>query len=539
MKHTKELTIIFTGISICLWGFGMGIAQDAPPEYAGTRECRDCHRDVARPFADSAHALTLVELNEDTAEDEDNPIAGDFSVDSDNRLITFPGESDPRAFDIDDVAYTLGAGRHVQAYLYETEPGVYHVLPAQWDTVNETWVPLELAAEWPAEEYEFGPNCAGCHVQELNTQAYEWSEDGVMCETCHGPGLDHVLAADDAGGSIDEEELALIYDSINIAVDPQTCGQCHSRGLAADGIHPYPTDYYPGETLTDVFTPFDPDNAAAWHASGHASLPNMQYNETTVSAHPNGLASAQESDNFDATCLGCHSSAQIRITSLLNKDDIDPETVDPLAVVEDHPYGVTCVSCHNPHLSVEEGETAPAANLRAESYTLCTSCHYDSSATDTLHHPVQQVFEGTALIDGIDGVPGAHFTADDGPLCATCHMPQVSTYNGERQSHTFQILAPQDAPEDGMVQGSCTTCHEEGAVALQALIDDIQVDTRQRVETARGAVDADGPQWVIRTLDAIEGDGSAGIHNYAYTDQLLDAVEAELNLDETEEAPTS
>lgn len=544
MKQLIAYALIVTAIGT--WAAALTLAQDDDAfEYAGTGDCRDCHRDAANSHRGSAHDLTLVEIEEDD-DPEDNPIVADFSVGEDIRTVTFPDGDSQRPFTADDVAYTLGAGRHVQAYLYgvegEDEDGdeqtVYYVLPAEWDVIEQTWKTLDLGGEPFSEAYAFGPNCAGCHVQELDTDDYDWGEDGVMCETCHGPGLLHVEAADDAGGSIDEEERAEILGSINIALDGQVCGQCHARGLATDGIHPYPVDYYPGQTLTDSFELYPPDDESHWWPTGHARLPNMQYNEMIVSAHPNALNSAQGSDNFGPDCLTCHSAASLRVDALLTDEEIDPETVDPLAVAEEYPLGVTCVSCHNPHIEVDEeaGETRPVANLRADDYTLCVTCHQDSDVTDGLHYPVREVYEGVTVIEQIDGVPSAHFTAEDGPTCSTCHMASVPTFSGQRHSHTFEIIPPGEALDLEELQDSCSGCHEETPVMLQQLIDDIQVDTRQRIETAQAALTDDAPAWVAVALDLVAGDGSDGIHNYAYTDTLLDRVEAELNLFETAEA---
>jgi predicted CXXCH cytochrome family protein len=532
MKHLGKLPFILLGISLI--GVGLGVAQEATTtrEYAGSGECRECHRDIARPFSDGAHARTLVDMTSDV-EPEENPIVADFSVESDARVVNFPGEDEARAFTADDVAYTLGVGRHVQSYVYEGDDD-YYVFPAQWDTVNDEWMPLELGDSWLSEDYAFGPNCASCHVVGMDVETYTWQEDGAQCETCHGPGMEHVLAADDAGGRIEPEERARIYDSINFALDGETCGQCHSRGIAADGAHPYPVDYVPGQELAASFEVYGPANEDVWFSTGHASDPNMQYNEALQSTHPNALAGAQESDYFEEGCLSCHSATQHLIDRRLANEDIDPETVDPLALVDEHPNGVTCASCHNPHLSAEDDAPDTTANLRQTSYELCTSCHQDNDITDGIHYPVREVFEGMPIVDGIEGDPSAHFEAEDGPTCATCHMPSVPTYNGERHSHTFNIIMPGTALDIDVLENSCSTCHSEEPLALQDLINDIQADTEQRIEAARAAVGDDTPDWVVRALDYVEGDGSAGIHNYAYTDTLLDNVEVELNLTETE-----
>lgn len=513
MKRLGIVSLILSFVFLWIAAF-MVAAQDNEDqyEYIGSRDCRDCHRDVYRAHALTAHALTFVELEEDMPEEE-NPVVADFSSNTE--------------FGLDDVVYTLGVGRHVQAYVTETDDG-YMVLPEMWNVESESWQSLDLASSWPNEAFAFGPNCAGCHTQDLDMDDYTWDEEGVMCESCHGPGLVHVEAADDAGGSVDEEEMALILGAINISVDGQVCGQCHSQGLATDGIHPYATDYYPGMSLDESFALAEGDDT--YWPSGHARLPFMQYNEWISTGHPNSLESAQGSDHFKAECLSCHSATQHEIDLLFANEDIDPETIDPLAVLENSPFGVTCVSCHSPHRQVEEGEPTFAASLRNEADALCVSCHQDNDVTGVLHFPTRQVFEGVTLIEQVEGVPSSHYTAEDGPTCTTCHMPVVDTYFGERHSHTFQIVSPDPEAGENALPDSCSSCHEEGPAALAQFMVDLQDSTRSRVEAARAAVSDDTPDWVMTALTAVENEGSYGLHNYTYTDNLLDAVELQLNL---------
>jgi len=507
------------------------VIREQTYRYAGSGECRECHRDINTAHRDTPHALTLVSVAPDA---ETNPVLADFSVGEDVRDVTFP-DDEARAFTADDVAYTLGAGVHVQAYIYEAEDGLY-VLPAQWNTVDGEWTALDLDESWPSEAYAFGQQCAGCHTVGLETDGYTWVEPGVMCESCHGPGMDHIEAADDAGGRISDAERAELYALVNLGLDSATCGSCHVRGLSTDGVHPYPTDYYPGQDLSASFNAFGPDDDVHFFGSGHAQLPNMQYNEWMTSSHANSLTDMQDAvEDYGPACLECHSVASQRMDQLMSNDDIDPATVTAESVLEEFPHGVTCATCHDAHMELEDGAERLAAGLRVPVEQMCVSCHMDTEATDGLHVTTSILYEGAALVEPVDAVPGAHYEAEDGPTCATCHMATVDTYNGERNSHTFNIVNPADALDEETLQDSCSGCHEENPASLGDLIEDIQVNTRDRIEMARAAITDDTPEWITTALDAVERDGSAGVHNYAYTDALLDAVEAELNLLDTDD----
>ena len=539
MKRVLPYLLLITGICLSVSAVMVVFAQDGGdlladvPQFAGSRECRDCHRSTANAHADTVHAWTMVEVEADV-EVEDNPVVADFSQGDDVRSVTFPGAAQPRSFNLDDIAFTLGAGRNVQAYIYQADDDAYYVLPAEWNVAEETWQPLELAETWPDEAYAFGPNCAGCHTLGLNIEAnYQWQEEGVMCEACHGPGLDHVLAADAAGGSINEEELVAITSNINPGLDPQICGQCHVRGIAEDGIHPYATNFIPGVTdLEDVYDPVEPNDDEFFWPTGNARLPNMQYNEWINAAHSNSLIDIQGRVAYKAECLTCHSATQLLI-DLRQAYDVDAELIDPLAIAEEHSYGVACVACHDPHMEIDNDTLSrPAAMLRADdSYALCTSCHRSNDIVEGIHYPVADVFEGRSLVEGFETQPSPHFSAEDGPGCMTCHMPIVPTYNGDRVSHTFEIIAPGSVLDLDTLKSSCEGCHDESPAVMQQLIDDLQAGTRERISSARQSMNGNSAQWVSSALDVVENEGSFGIHNYTYTNDLLNHVEQELGIE--------
>ncbi len=536
MRQSKILLLLISGVMLLACGIGLlafgettiVFAQAGESDYIGVRECSSCHRTMVREHAETAHGLALQDVERDK-----DPILADFDEGEAVRTVTFPGEDEPRAFTDDDIVYVIGSGKRVQRYLYEVERRVYMVLPAEWNVETGEWQPLSLAGNWPDPAYDWAQNCAYCHVTNFDAERGRWDDDGVQCEACHGPGSVHAELAGDVRGDPTDEDLAAVRAAINPGIDPQICGQCHSRGTNADGL-PYPAGYVPGAELSEFITLFSPNDAAHWYPMGHASGANMQYNEWSNTGHVTSLSNLlanANADEVDSSCLTCHSGDYAYTQSLIAAVRAGERTgAAPASLTPDTAqYGVGCTSCHNPH-----SDAGLPANLVQETYPLCTSCHSTENYTgEGVHHPVREMFEGIQVLPQVSSRPSDHFLNMEGPTCQTCHLPvvPVETYF-TRASHAFKPVLPAETADFAGLVDSCSGCHEDAVSPelIQKLIDDVQTDARTRIDAARAAVNAGTPPWVIEALDFVEGDGSLGIHNYAYADALLDAVFAELDL---------
>lgn len=521
--------LILLGLHLTTGGPYTAAAQDfSEAGYVGADECGSCHRAIVRNHAESPHTLALQEVSRRQPE-----ILADFDAGDALRMVQFPEEDEARPFTADDIELVIGAGRHIQAYLYERDRNDYVVLPAVWNVVEETWEPYSLAESWPDAAYDFGPNCAGCHTTGLDVERFRWEDNGVQCEACHGPASVHVDLARDYGRNPDDEELAEIRAAIYTGADSQVCGQCHSQGHAPETNLPYPVDYRPGQPLLDeaVFQLVEPGDPAHYWPSGHAKQKYMQFNEWVTSAHATALTSLQESDyDKSETCLTCHSGdyrfTQARI-ALHEEGDREGAPPEPLTV-ETAQFGVTCVTCHDPHSDDEE---LPSL-LVSEPYSLCTGCHVQPAELNFIHHPTQEMYEGLTLVEHVEGVPGVHFTAEDGPNCLTCHASEVPVDFTTRASHTLHPILPGAVEGVAELTDTCSACHTEAVTpaGLQQLVEDIRSTTQSRLAAAQAALGADSPEWVRAALSFVEGDGSLGLHNVRYSDALLGAAEAELGL---------
>lgn len=542
--HLNRRAAYLLMMSMGLWGLMAGMAlwfvqaaspvyaqdpQTAEPlEYVGARECRSCHRgDLNRVHEASAHALTL----RYTGDGDTEAILADFSGDAAPQIL-FPGATEPRRLAPADIAYAIGTGTYAQNYLYDLGDDGLAVLPVQWNAVSQSWQPYLPDRPWPGPDFDWQTNCAGCHVTGLNIETGAWRENGVQCEACHGPGSAHLDAADAAGRRPTDEQVLAIRASIYNTPDSQMCGQCHAQGTAGD--RPYPVEYVPGQTdLLDNFALVSPEDAAHWWPTGHARGQNMQFNEWLDSGHASALAALQTAGvSADDTCLSCHSAdyafAQRKI--MLYEDGELDDPMPEAAALETAQSGVTCLSCHVTHTATEQ-----PFQLRDTPYNLCVQCH-SSSALDFVHHPTREMFEGLEIVPNVLGVASSHFSEENVPDCVGCHMERIPTLDGHsRASHSFSTILPGAVINIEGLHDSCMSCHKNQVTPelMQQLIDDVQRDTRDRLDIASAALNSDTPDWVRDALAFVQGDGSLGIHNYAYTDRLLDAVEAELGLSPT------
>jgi predicted CXXCH cytochrome family protein len=607
LKPFSALTAIpFLACGLLLFFYSPSAYAQEPAdmrEYVGGQECAACHRDLVGFHAETAHAQALINV-------QANPAAmlADFSVGEDVRSLTFPGEDSPRSFTADDISYAIGSGKYAQRYLYRLDDGRYIVLPAEWNTQTGEWQPYSLSESWPDPAYDWATQCAYCHTTNLNVEQGTWSEDGVQCEACHGPGSEHLDAGEATERVLTSRERTALDASIELGLDAATCGQCHSRGTEPEHGYPFPQNYRPGDDLLDraVFELVSERSRVHWWQTGQGAHPNMQFNEWITTDHAEAFLTVEQHPHFTSGCLTCHNvtfsrAAQIvarieanddreRIDILFDEADLDIDgiyqidwetlkalTIEALeldtAMIDDsRPFlpqvlpnlidrmraedelassqilprelaevlfiadegtnddhtnqalGVTCAACHNPHST--EGYPALLVN---EPEALCTGCHRSAESIYVLHHPVQQIFEGQPLIAGVQAGASNHFTAEDGPTCATCHMAQVPVESASRVSHILSPVLPAQAAE---FADTCSGCHDEQGQTMQELIDQIQTDTRTRYQAVRASLNGESPDWISRAVEAIEGDGSWGIHNYAYTSAILSAAERELGLSE-------
>ena len=280
-------------------------------------------------------------------------------------------------------------------------------------------------------------NCAPCHtVSEKGnivglaggtggwSTVQDASYHNVQCESCHGPGLEHV-------SNPEGDNKPLAHMDITEETEAASCGNCHS-GAAH---HPF---------------------SEQWKLSGHA----------------NEELAAEEGAN--TSCNGCHEgrAALKRFNGGKSSNYVELTGTKMISL--------TCSVCHDPHGSENPAQLRlPLSGLIADE-NMCIACHLrpgrsqptvdftNSTATTTVrgsHAPQGTVFAGENAgwlppgfsFAGEDALTSSHSNSSVNPdLCAGCHVQRFEVaVDGEPSftsvGHTFQAAPCVDA--EGVTTG--------------------------------------------------------------------------------------
>jgi YVTN family beta-propeller protein len=254
--------------------------------------------------------------------------------------------------------------------------------------------------------------CLGCHTTAADAEAWERDdtfriEDGIQCETCHGPGSEYIDPE-----IMSNRELAM-ERGLRFPTT-KTCKVCHgpkgshestlgvSSWTPESGLeriaHPRPDNPIVGRRNPPSSSPLGTSEHLFIGASGCAEChggPEMgfQFSKWRMGPHarayatlssPEGLAiAAREGVTGDPlesyACLRCHATGA----------GYDAASYSQGFDLRD---GVQCESCHgagadySPEAVMADGAAAHAAGLRQPSKKVCLECHEQSHATTPLDY---------------------------------------------------------------------------------------------------------------------------------------------------------
>ncbi len=196
------------------------------PGYVGSDRCRECHPKEYSQWRLTPHARMLVDAKRDP-----------FTVLADN--------FDSTPFGRDEIIYSVG-NHWLQKYLTRID-GILYQLPRYWNIPERRWEPYSI---WNWMETPYNIHCDGCHTVGFDPSNLTFFEPGIGCESCHGPGQEHVKK----GG-----RLSAIVNPRKLDPDraQMICMACHTDGMdTATETFPFPVGFVPGEDLAKYYTEF-------------------------------------------------------------------------------------------------------------------------------------------------------------------------------------------------------------------------------------------------------------------------------------------
>ena len=320
-----------------------------------------------------------------------------------------------------DVVLTYGGALGKQQYLTRRSNAdgsfSYFVLPVQYNYEGDT--SNDSSDDWPWRDYRsdlwfdfggstltqpanvesFDNNCAGCHLTGYRLEgsdadgwsahavvdaegAFDYDGDGrtelinVGCESCHGPGSDHLMPATNGRFMVSP---GLLTPGRQAAL----CGSCHSKPLGIGGGQrglPLSEDNEmppPGIRRADFAlshtTRVSGDSDEDFFASGDAFGHYQQYSDHIRSSHYRNGARL-------TTCTNCHSP---------HANDAEIAAMD----TSDNPNAL-CTTCHSPEANPElyplTSHVADVTGVPTHDSLgpfLCTECHMVPTAKSGASNP--------------------------------------------------------------------------------------------------------------------------------------------------------
>jgi tetratricopeptide (TPR) repeat protein len=440
-QKSHKTALIISGLiavvvlAVIGWRWSGKSNRVAPPAktatYVGEARCAECHDEQAKLWRDSHHAKAMEVANSSSvlgnfkdSSFSQNGITSEFSTKDDKFYVSTTGpDGSKKDFEL---AYTFGV-YPLQQYLVPFPSGRLQSFVVAWDSRaknqdGQRWFDLYPGQKlkpgdplhWTGRNQTWNYMCAECHSTDLrknydlatDSYATKWSEINVSCETCHGPGSEHVAWGQkhkDAsyGNHADNGLLVNLTpakgswgtsesspDTMHWKGDPrshaeiETCAPCHSRR------HPITANPQPGRPFLDSYLP-----------------------------------SLLEEDVYYAD------------------GQIQEEDYEWGSFIQSKMYheGVTCSDCHNPH----SGKLA-STNFNA----VCEKCHSTAKFDTPQHHH--------------------HKAESSGALCVSCHMP-TRTYMvvDARRDHSFRVPRPDFSVAYG-TPNACNQCHKDKSNAWAA-----------------------------------------------------------------------
>ena len=410
--------------ALVVFGFSYVTPHHQPsPSFVGSEACASCHQKAYTAWQGSQHAHAMAHANSETVLGNFNQVKfKQGAIESiffrrDGKYFVTTDGPDGELADF-EIKYTFGI-YPLQQYLVEFADGRVQALSIAWDSRaarlgGQRWFHLypretiDFTDElhWTKRSQNWNYMCADCHSTDVRKH-YDpvadkfkttWQEIAVGCESCHGPGSNHLIWSQNKSKSDSAMGLTNILHErrdVHWHLDPatgnsrrdvprtrsaevDTCAQCHSRRTQiSEGYHAGKAfqDFYRPETLAPDLYFADGQQREEVYTWGSFLQSRMNHAGVTCSDCHEPHSQKTRAQGNDV-CATCHSAAKY------NSQNHHHHTQDST--------GAQCVNCHMPTTTYmvidarhDHSIRIPRPDLSAKIGTpnACNGCHTKSDAT--------------------------------------------------------------------------------------------------------------------------------------------------------------
>lgn len=377
--------------------------------YIGMNTCKQCHQSIYESFIQTGmgRSFDIASSKKTSASFKNNTIYDPYLnmhytsyLSGDSMYITeFRSNGKDTVYKRkEQVNFIIGSGQHTNSHLQSVN-GYINQMPMTYYTQKHTWDMPPGFENGVNTRFtrKIGLECMSCHNGYPDfimgsENKYKSVPNGIDCERCHGPGSIHVHQK--MSGNIIDTSKYIDYSIVNpskLPIDLQfdICQRCHLQGNAVlKNDHSF-FDFKPGMKLNDFMSVFLPKYKNA-------------DDEFIMASHADRLK--------QSACF---------IKSFENNTS--------RSALKPYKGALTCITCHNPHVSVKETNINTFNNA-------CKNCHQPNAAGD--HKKV---------------LPPSNscYTKDkNNPNCVNCHMPRSGSIDIPHVSvHDHYIRKPLTATD--------------------------------------------------------------------------------------------
>lgn len=357
-------------------------------KYVGMDQCRACHNNIYETFIQTGmgQSFNIASKQKSAARFGKHHVVKDrFS-----NLLYYPfwqGDSmyimefrmegkDTVHKRVERVDYIIGSGQHTNSHMMNINGFVYQ-MPLTWYAQKGRW-------DLPPG-YEDGHNvrfnrtigleCMSCHnalpgFVQNSMNNYTNIPRGIDCERCHGPGELHVR--EKVAGNYVDTATQVDYTIVNpgkLSWDLQidVCQRCHLQGNAVLKNGKDFTHFRPGQRLSnfiDIYMPKYKGSEDEFIMASHAQRLQMSkcMNGGTKAAAGSGKSG---NNHTQLTCISCHNPhVSVKVTGR-------------------QVFNNSCNNCHSS--SQKNFCTEKQTLLKAAAYD-CVKCHMPKSGTIDIPH---------------------------------------------------------------------------------------------------------------------------------------------------------